>query len=262
METKTKHIVFITGAFVTHKSWLHWKTYFEGKGYTCSLEPWPHKDKAVEELRARQGKDLDLALMPYSEVLDHYERIIKQMPEKPILIGHSVGGLTTQLLLQRGIAVAGIAIHPAPPQGVLSFKWSFLRAVWHPLAFFTSARKTHLMSFPQWQYAFTNGMDFDEQLMSYEENVIPESKTVLRNALGRTAHIDFERPHAPLLILSGSIDNIIPASLNLSNFKRYKNRESITDYKEFEAANHYVVSAPGWKRQADYILDWITKYGI
>lgn len=262
METKSQYIVFITGAFVSHHGWLPWKEFFESKGYACIVMPWPYKEGTAREQRARQGEDLDLALMRYDEVLDHYADIIKGLPEKPILIGHSVGGLTTQLLVQRGLASAGIAIHPVAPQGVLSFKWSFLRSVWKPLGLFTSTRKTHCMSLSEWQYAFTNGMHPHEQLESYDANVVPESKTVLRGTLTKTARVDFRKPHAPLLILSGSADHIIPSSLNYSNFKRYKNRDSIVEYKEFEGVNHYVVSLPDWKVQANYILDWIGKHNI
>ncbi|NMH27433.1 alpha/beta hydrolase [Flavobacterium silvaticum] len=262
MKNKSKYIVFITGAFVTHHGWLPWKEFFENHGYICIVKPWPLKDGTASELRARQGQDTDLGLMQYSEVLDHYADIIRELPEKPILIGHSVGGLTTQLLVQRDLAVAGIALHPVPPQGVISFKWSFLKSVWKPLGLFTSARKTHLMSLAEWQYAFTNGMSLEDQLESYDQNVIPESKTVLRDTLSSTAHIDFKKPHAPLLILSGTNDHIIPASLNYSNFKKYKNSSSITEYKEFEETNHYVVSLPKWQRQANYILDWLGKYEI
>jgi len=259
---KTRYIVFITGAFVSHHGWLPWKDYFESQGYVCVVEPWPQKDGTAREQRQRQGKDTDLGLMRYSRVLDHYERIIRSLPEKPILIGHSVGGLTTQLLLQRNIAVAGIAIHPVPPQGVISFKWSFIKSVWKPLGLFTSARRTHLMSLSEWQYAFTNGMGLADQMESYDRNVVPESKTVLRDTLSNTAHIDFKKEHVPLLILAGSDDHIIPSSLNKTNFRKYKNQASITDFKEFEDTNHYVVSLPGWKRQANYILDWLDKYDI
>lgn len=259
---KTKYIVFITGAFVTHHGWLPWKEYFESKGYICIVKPWPLKDGTAEELRKRQGKDTDLGLMRYAQVLEHYADIIKSLPEKPILIGHSVGGLTTQLLVQRDLAVAGIALHPVPPQGVLSLKWSFLKSVWKPLGLFTSARKTHLMSLSEWQYAFTNGMTLDEQMDSWNTNVIPESKTVLRDTLSGIARIDFAKKHAPLLILSGSDDHIIPASLNFSNYSRYKKNGSVTDYKEFADANHYVVSQDGWQRQANYILDWIERNSI
>lgn len=116
------------------------------------------------------------------------------------------------------------------------------------------------MSFKDWQYAFVNGMPLDQQKKAYEENTIPESKTVARGGLTSAAKVDFAKPHAPLLITAGSEDTIIPAHLNLRNFKKYaKNNNSVLDYKEFPGRNHFVVGQPTWKEDADYILDWLEK---
>lgn len=123
---------------------------------------------------------------------------------------------------------------------------------------FTSTKKTHLMTFKDWQYAFTNGMPLNEQQKAYEENTIPESKTVARCALTSVAKIDFSKPHVPLLITSGDKDNILPASLNYRNFKRYtQNNGSVTEYKEFKDRNHFVLGQKSWKEDADYILNWL-----
>jgi pimeloyl-ACP methyl ester carboxylesterase len=194
-------------------------------------------------------------------VVAHYESIIKTLPEKPIIIGHSMGGLITQLLIQKGLGVAGVAIHSVPPQGVLSLEWSFLKSVWGPLGYFTSPKETFLMSPKQWQYAFTNDMSAEDQQQSYEVSVIPESKLVSRGGLTSDAHINFKQPHVPLLFLSGSNDNIIPASINLSTYKRYKkgHPDSVADYKMFEGHNHYVLNLPTWHEEADYILDWVNR---
>lgn len=260
METiKSKTIVFITGAFVSHTGWDQWRAYFESKGYTTLAPAWPEKEATASTLRDRQPNDTGLANLRYSEVLDHHAKIIQELPEKPILIGHSLGGLTSQLLLQRGIAAAAVAIHSAPPQGVFSFEFSFLKSLWKPLGLFRSAKKTHLMSFKEWQYAFTNELSYAVQKDSYEKNTIPESRTVLRDTLTSVSKIDFSKPHAPLLFVAGNKDHIMPASLNYKNYKKYKNNGSITNYKEFEGKNHYVLGLPTWKEEADYILNWIEK---
>ena len=256
---KSKTVVFITGAFVSHTGWDQWKTYFESKGYTTLAPAWPQKDAPASTLRDRQPNDTGLANLRYAEVLDHYAKIIQELPEKPILIGHSLGGLTAQLLLQRGIAAAAVAIHSAPPQGVLSFEFSFLKSLWKPLGPFSSTKKTHLMSFEEWQYAFTNGLSYAVQKDAYEKNTIPESRTVLRDTLTSVSRIDFSKPHAPLLFISGNKDHIMPASLNYKNYKKYKNNGSVTNYKEFEGKNHFVLGLPTWKEEADYALNWIQK---
>ncbi len=119
------------------------------------------------------------------------------------------------------------------------------------------------MSFNKWQYAFVNNMPLEEQRAAYEENTIPQSKTVARGGLTGAAKVDFKKAHAPLLLTSGNLDNIIPAHLNLRNFKKYEKRsDSVLDYKEFIGRNHFVVGQPTWKEDADYILDGLEKQGV
>lgn len=257
---QSKTVVFITGAFVSHMGWDPWKSYFESKGYTCIAPAWPFKDSPPEVLRDRQPYDTDLAALTLSELIGHYANIVKRLPEKPIVIGHSLGGLITQIIVNRNLAAAGVAIHSVPPLGVFPYEFSFLKAGWKALGLFTSLRKTYLMSFKDWQYAFVNGMSLEDQKAAYEKNTIPESKTVARGGLTRAARVDFTKQHAPLLLTSGSTDNIIPVHLNLRNFKKYAKNDSILDYKEFEGRNHFVVSLPTWKEDADYILDWLDKH--
>jgi pimeloyl-ACP methyl ester carboxylesterase len=170
-----------------------------------------------------------------------------------------MGGLITQLLVQEGLAAAGIAIHSLQPQGVFTFKFSFYKAGWPALGFFTNTNKTYLMSFPEWQYAFTNGMPFEAQKDAYYKLLVPESKLLIRDATTPAAKVDFAKPHVPLLFLSGSEDRFIPASLNHTNYKKYSHAQSVTDYKEFPGRNHFVLGQPGWQEIADHILNWITK---
>lgn len=251
-------IVFITGAFVHHSCWDQWKTYFESKGYQTIAPPWPNKNASAEALRnSHPNKEIALNRLP--ALTDHYAAVVRQLPEKPILIGHSIGGLIVQLLLQRGLGAAGVAIHSVPPQGIMTFKFSFLKAGWGPLGFFTSVRKSFLMSFNQWKYAFTNGMDFDSQKEGYYRFAIPESKLIVRDTITKAAKVNFDNPHAPLLLTSGSDDHTIPASLNFANYKKYKKSNSVTDYKEFKGRNHFVLGQPTWKEDAEYILEWIAR---
>jgi len=252
-----KNVVFITGAFITHKCWDAWKAYFEAKGYITTAPPWPYKSGTVQELRDRRPNDRDLAALRLSQLVEHYADIIKAMPEKPIVVGHSLGGLIVQILVNRELVAAGVAIHSVPPKGVFSFEWPFLKAIWKPLGYFTSVNKTYMMSLKEWKHAFTNGMTNEKQLLGYEENAIPESKRVLRDALGKAAVIDFNKIHPPLLFITGSRDNIAPNSLNYENYIKYNKDHSITDYKEFNGKNHFVIGLPSWHDEADYILSWL-----
>ena len=254
----TKTILFITGAFVGNNCWDSWRKYFEEKGYATSAPPWPHKNASVTELRSRHPHhDNELARLTIEELLDHYENIIKSLPEKPILIGHSYGGLMTQIFVNRGLAAAGIAIHPVPPLGVFPYEFTFLKAGWKSLGVFTDTDETYMMSFEDWQYAFVNGMPPDAQQAAYDTYTIPDSKTVSRGALSGAAKVDFKKPHAPLLITAGDTDHIIPAHLNLRNFNAYETEGSITDYKVFSGRNHFILGQSTWKEDADFIYEWI-----
>lgn len=258
--SNTKTIVFITGAFVSHSCWKEWILFFELKGYKTVAPPWPHKNDPAEILRT-EHPDSKIALLKLRTLVEYYTEIIEKFSEKPILIGHSYGGLLTQLLVQKELASAGICIHSVPPQGIYTSKFSFYKAVWRPLGFFTSSKKTYLMSFKEWQFAFTNGMSYEEQKESYENLVVPESKKAIRDVLTNSSKINFKKAHVPLLFLSGSNDNIIPSSMNYSNFKKYKNIHSITCYKEFQFKNHFVIGQLSWKEGADFIANWLDKIG-
>lgn len=257
----SKSILFITGAFVGNNCWDEWSVYFEKKGYKTIAPPWPNKDADPEELRNRQP-DAGIASNRLADLTEYYAGVARSLEEQPILIGHSIGGLIVQLLLQRGLGVGGVAIHSVPPQGIITFKFSFLKAGWGALGFFTSTKKSYLISFRAWQYAFTNGMTCKEQKESYYKFAIPESKLVVRDTISVAAKINFKNLHAPLLLTSGSDDNSIPASLNYSNYKKYKQSNSVTDYKEFKGRNHFVLGQPTWKEDADYIIDWIATQKI
>ena len=255
---KSKTIVFITGAFVSSDCWNHWKIYFEQQGFNTLVPAWPYKDAPACTLRQRHP-DAEVASQRLGNLTAYYSAIVSALPEKPVLMGHSMGGLITQLLVQDGLAAAGIAIHSLQPQGIFTFKFSFYKAGWGALGFFTDTKKTYLMSFTDWQYAFTNGMPYEEQKEAYYNLLVPESKLVVRDATTSAAKIDFARPHAPLLFLSGSADRFIPASLNYSNCKKYSHKHSVTDYKEFAGRNHFVLGQPGWQENAGYILNWLNK---
>jgi len=255
---KSKTVVFVTGAFVNSSCWDEWKKYFESKGFTAYAPSWPFKDGTTSELRKRQPNDTDLAFLSLSDVIDHYSNFIKKLPEKPIVIGHSLGGCMTQVITNRDLPAAGIAIHPVPTLGVFPYEFSFLKAGWRSLGLFTPTKKTYLMSFKTWQYAFVNGMPLEEQKAAYEKFTIPESKTVARGGLTTAVKVDYKKSHPPLLILAGSKDNIIPAHLNRRNFKKYKRNGSLLEYKEFEGNNHFVLGLPSWKETANYVLNWIN----
>lgn len=252
-----KNIVFVTGAFVTNACWDEWRAYFESNGYTTHAPAWPFKNGTAAELRSRHPEDKNLATLTLSELVDHYMAFVASFPDKPIVIGHSLGGLITQIIVNKGLADAGVAIHSVPALGVFPYEFPFFKTAWKSLGLFTSLKKTYLMSFKDWQYAFVNEMPLEEQNIAYQKFTIPESKTVARGGLTRTAKVDYRKEHAPLLFTSGSIDNIIPAHLNYRNYKKYAKNNSIRHYREFPGHNHFVLKQPGWERKAAFILNWL-----
>lgn len=254
----SKTIVFITGAFVSHHCWDEWRTFFESQGYTTIAPPWPEKDVDVDTLRGRHP-DKNVARITLRNLESYYMHIIDSLPDRPILIGHSLGGLLVQMLLNKGYGSAGITISSVPPKGIIPHEFVFYKSNIAALGFLTNVNKTYLMTFKKWQYVFTNGMSLNEQKEAYEKFAIPESKRAVRGSLTRSAKVNFRKEHSPLLMIAGSKDHCMPASLNRRNFKRYKNKSSVTEFIVRDGRNHFVLGQPTWREDAQFIFDWIQQ---
>jgi pimeloyl-ACP methyl ester carboxylesterase len=253
--TNSKTIVFIHGLFMNPVSWSDWKKYFEAEGYTCYAPAYPYHDGEPSFLR--KNIDPKLGTLNFMQVVGSLCAFIDALPEKPILIGHSIGGLLVQKLIEMDRGVLGVSIDPAPPKGILSFKWSFLRANFptiNPL----KGDSVCLPSVKWYHYAFCNTMTMEQTKAEYEKFVVPESRNIPRSTTTSDAKIDFKKPHNPLLIIAGEKDHIIPESLNKKNFKAYKDKDSKIDFKEFAGRTHYICGQEGWEEVAAYIAQWIS----
>ena len=255
---KTKTIVFIHGMFMTPLCWERWIERFQTKGYRCLAPAWPGRDKPIETQR-KDHPDSELGKLKLRDVVESMATAISSMGEKPALIGHSMGGLVVQLLLQRDLAVAGVAIDPAPPMGVFTTAFSFLRANFPAINPFVPVTRPVMMSFEQFQYAFVNTLSPTEGRAAYDRYVVPESRGVPTQSLTSVAKVDFRKPHPPLLITAGEKDNIIPASLNRTNYNKYQASPSTTDFKLFDGRDHFGIGEKGWEEIADYSLSWLEK---
>jgi pimeloyl-ACP methyl ester carboxylesterase len=255
---KTKTIVFIHGMFMTPLCWEHWIERYQAKGYRCLAPAWPGRDKPIE-MQRKSHPDLELGKLKLRDVVESMADAIKTLGEKPAIIGHSMGGLVTQLLLQRDLAVAGVAIDPAPPMGVFSMAFSFLKANFPVINPLVPVAQPVMMSFEQFQYAFVNTLPVAEQRAAYDRYVVPESRGVPMQSLTSVSKVDFKKPHPPLLITAGEKDNIVPASLNKTNYNKYKASPSLTDFKEFTGRDHFGIGERGWEELADYSLVWLEK---
>ena len=195
---KSKTIVFVHGMYMTGLCWEKWVGFFEAKGYTCLAPAWPGRDQTVDTLR-KQHPDSQLGKLTLNNVLEHFTTIIQALDEKPIIIGHSMGGLIVQLLLQKKLAAAGVAIDSAPPMGVITTQWSFIKSNWPHISPFVSQNSPIEMSFERFQYAFANSLPLAEQQAAYARYVVPESRRVPRQSL--TAKVNFKKKHVPLLLI-------------------------------------------------------------
>jgi pimeloyl-ACP methyl ester carboxylesterase len=242
--------------YMTPLCWENWQTCFQDNGYTCLAPAWPGRDKLIEALR-KAHPDPQLGKLTLTDVVDHIAGTIAQLPEKPILIGHSMGALVVQLLLQKDLAAAGVAIDSAPPAGVFTASGPFLKSNWPHINPFTSQDIPIQMTFERFQYTFVNGMPLADQQAAFDRYVVPESRRVPRQSL--TAKIDFSKPHPPLLLIAGSNDHLIPAALNKTNYARYRQSPSQTDYKEFAGRAHFIIGQSGWQEVADFTLSWVNE---
>jgi pimeloyl-ACP methyl ester carboxylesterase len=257
---KSKTIVFIHGMYMTSLCWEHWLEYFQAKGYHCIAPAWPGRDKSVQSLR-QIHPDPQLGRLTLGQVVDHYAGLIQMLDEKPVLIGHSMGGLVVQLLLQRYQATAGIAIDSAPPMGIFSTSPAFVKSNWPHINPFLPQGTPIQMTLERFQYTFVNDMPLEAQQAAYERYLVPESRRVPAGSLTKVAAIDFSSPHPPLLLVAGSNDHLIPASLVQSNFEKYKHSPSITDFKEFAGHAHFIIGQPGWEEVAGYVAGWLDEKG-
>ncbi len=254
--TSSKTIVFIHGLFQNPLGWTEWKKYFEANGYTCYTPAYPYHEGNPADLR--KNIDPKLGSLTFGQVIDSLAAFIDRLPEKPILIGHSMGGLAVQKLIEMNKGVAGICIDAAPPKGIFSFKWSFLKANLPTVNPF----KGNSVCSPtvKWfHYAFCNTMTMEQTAIEYNKFVVPESRNIPRSSTKKDGHIDFKKPHQPLLFIAGEKDHIIPSSLNKKNFNAYKDVNSKKEFKEFPGRTHYICGQENWQEVAGYILDWVKK---
>ncbi len=255
----SKTIVFIHGLFMNNKTWNGWKTFFERNGYTCYAPANPKHNGQPADLRA--NPPAGLADIRFEDWLANLETLIDSLPEKPILIGHSFGGLTAQKLVESGRAAAAILISSVPPKGNITLKPSFFRAnnkVVGPLkgnSIFNPKEEKYKKWF---HFAIANTFTRTESDLLFEEFAVPESRRTPRAALKKIAKIDTKKPHVPLLFLGGLEDVIVPNVLIRKTIKKYSDENSIVEYKFYEDKDHFICGAPGWEEIARYCLVWLS----
>ena len=259
-------IVLVHGFWVTPRSWEKWVERYEGLGYRVLTPTYPGFEGEVEALR-EDPSPIEALTLP--AVVEHIGGIIGELERPPIIIGHSAGGLITQILLDHGYGAAGVAIDSVPAEGVKVVPVSQIRSLFPILR--NPANRHRAVGFTpeQFHYAFTNTLSREESDEVYERYHIPASGRLVW--VGATAnftpghqenYVNFKNEdRAPLLFIAGGEDNIMPPAVNQSNVKHYRHAKSVTDYKEFEGRSHYsVIGHDGWEEVADYALEWATEH--
>jgi pimeloyl-ACP methyl ester carboxylesterase len=259
-------VVLVHGFWVTPRSWEKWVERYEGRGYRVLTPTYPGFEIGVEALR-EDPSPIEALTLP--AVVEHIGGIIGELERPPIIIGHSAGGLLTQILLDHGFGAAGVAIDSVPAEGVRVVPISQVRSLFPILKNPANRHKAVGFTPEQWHYAFANTLSREESDEAYERYHIPASGRLVW--VGATAnftpghqenYVDFKNEdRAPLLFIAGSEDNIMPPAVNQSNVKHYRHARTVTDYKEFEGRSHYsVIGHDGWEEVADYALEWATQH--
>lgn len=255
----SRTIVFIHGMFMTPKAWDNWQAYFQNLGYKTIAPAWPLHDGTLEQQRSQEAQAA-LGKLTLDEVVESYRQVLRQLPEKPVVIGHSMGGLVAQKLLSEGLAAEAVAIDSAPPSGLIVAKWSFIRSNWPVISPFANIDEPYAPSFEDFRYAFANCLPQAEAEQLYRDYGVPESRRVGRGTSEKAAEIDFSKPHGPLLLIAGQDDNIIPAALNLKNFRKYSDPSSVTDFHEFPGQCHALIVDQNWQNVAAYVKGWLDHH--
>ena len=261
-------IVLIHGLWMTPKSWDTWAERFRAAGHEVIVPGWPGiDDRAVADIRRDPEALKGIGIR---QIVDHYERIIRALPEKPIIMGHSFGGLFTQMLADRGLGIAYVGVTPGQPAGIstlpLATLWTGTPILSNP--FGRNGAKPLTKS--HFHFTFGNDLTRAESDRIWEQQAVPSYNRVFFegvgaafNEKGGASHVDYGRTdRAPLLIITGERDHVVPPAIGEAIVEKYRASGSpaVVDYREFPGRTHRIVSQDGWEEVADYALEWATSH--
>jgi pimeloyl-ACP methyl ester carboxylesterase len=260
MTNDRRTIFLIHGLWMTPRSWEPFHRHYAEHGHPVVAPPWPGLQGEVEDVRRDPSPLNGLGV---TQIVDHYERVIRLLDEPPIIMGHSFGGLYVQLLLDRGLGAAGVAIDAAAPKGVLKLPPSQARSLWPVLKNPANRKRTVALTFKQFQYAFANNMSEADARAAYDLNAIPgPGRPVFQAGFAALAphgatKVNYRNDkRAPLLFIAGGQDHIVPPAVNRANHHKYRHSKAVTAFKEFPGRSHLIVAQAGWEEVADHALSW------
>ena len=263
MSTAPETVVFVHGLWMTPRSWEHWAARYESRGHTVIAPAWPGLEVEVEELNRDPSP---LAELDLEQVIARYDEIVRGLDRPPIIVGHSIGGAITQVLVDRGLGAAAVGIASATVKGVLDLPLSTLRASSPVLRNPFNKGKAIPLDRTQFHYAFANTMTQEESDAIYDRYHVPAAASVLFEIAFANLHrhalteVDFEKAdRAPLLLIAFDEDHIVPAKASRHNAEKYERSTAVTEFREFPDRPHFP-GAPGWEEVADFALDWAVEH--
>lgn len=258
-------VLFVHGLWLHALSWEPWMDRFRQAGYEPSAPRWPGEALTVAE--ARQTPDA-VAGHGIDDVVQDYVGVVRDLAAKPVVVGHSFGGLIAQRLLAEGHAIAAVALDAAPIKGVLRLPLSALRVASIALRNPANRKRAVSLTPEQFRYGFGNAVSAEESQQLYDRWAIPSPGKPLFEAAvanftpGSPAQVDTKRgDRGPLLLTAGGRDHTVPATISKQTQRLYRKSSAVTELKEFPDRGHSLGIDSGWEEVADYVLDWLKRQG-
>jgi pimeloyl-ACP methyl ester carboxylesterase len=256
--------VFIHGLWLLPSSWDRWAEVFAQAGYTPVLPGWPDDPETVDEANAHPEV---FAGKTVGQVADHLSDLVGKLNQKPAVIGHSFGGLLTQILAGRGLAAVSVAIDPAPFRGVLPLPVSALKSAGPVLGNPANRSRAVPLTYEQFRYAFANAVSEDEAKELYDTYAVPAAGIPLFQAATANlnpwteAKVNSKNPErGPLLLISGEKDNTVPWAIANASYKKQKRNESVTEIVEIPNRGHALTIDSGWREVCDTALAFVKRF--
>jgi non-heme chloroperoxidase len=257
-------VIFVHGLWLLPSSWDRWRTMFEGAGYATLAPGWPDDPETVAAANARSGASAHTTI---GQVADHFEDVIRKLGVKPAVVGHSFGGLLTEILAGRGLAAASVAIAPAPFRGVLPLPVTALRSASPVLHNPRNRGRAVPLTFDQFRHAFANAVDEREAVELFESFAVPGSGGPVFQAAGANlnpwteAKVRSKNPErGPMLIIAGELDHTVPPAIAGSSFKRQRRNTGVTEIVKMPGRGHSLTIDSGWRDVADATLGFVRRY--
>jgi pimeloyl-ACP methyl ester carboxylesterase len=257
-------VVFIHGLWLLPSSWANWADFFKQAGYAPLTPDWPDDPETVEQARANPDV---LAKKTLKQVADHTTDVIDSLDKKPVLMGHSTGGLLAQMLAGQGRSAATVAIDPGVFRGVLPLPRSVLRVVGPLLADPRNRGRALTLTFDQFKYGWANALDEDEAKRLYDTYHVAGSGIALAQMADANLNpwtqskVDTKTPdRGPLLILDGEKDHTVPWAIANAAFKRQERNPGITEIKQMPNRGHALTIDHGWQEVAQTALDFVKRF--